>query len=270
MKARLKSVFLRLGVWEPLHRVWVKRPDVRTMLYNCGYRLAGAQDGLPIPPTRLIRLVQINGEISVYLRGGLLARHSIEHALIHHGIKPSSFKRVLDFGCGCGRVLRYWRDLNETQLFGVDINPLLIQWCRSKLSSLAEFRTNQLLPPLDYPDEFFDFIYAISVFTHLSEHAQILWLQELKRVLVKGGLLLFTVHGIWRASDLSPEDQARFFNDELVVVCEDEEGSNVCGAYHPEGYVRTHLAKGFEVLDFIPGGAIDVGQDIYIFRKGGL
>lgn len=92
-------------------------------------------------------------------------------------------------------------------------------------------------------------------------------MRELTRVLKKNGLLLITVHGEWRYNSLSRDEKLRFRAGELVVQSEQFEGSNVCGSFHPEAYVRNNLAKDFEVLDFMPTGAIDVGQDIYLMIK---
>lgn len=266
-KQNVKNILLKIGWYEPIHRLWVKRPDIRLDLYNLGYRLAGSADGLPLPPTRLIQLVQINGEIAVYLRGGLFGSHSIDNVLLRNGYHIGEFKKILDFGCGCGRIIRQWKRFHGQDLYGTDLNPNLIRWCQLHLGRLAEFKINGLVPPLDYPDEFFDFVYSISVFTHLSENVQKAWIQELSRVLRKDGLLLITLHGEWRINDLTPEEQSHFRSGQIIVKWEEAEGSNVCGAYHPEVYVRNHLARGFEVVDFIPNGAIDVGQDIYLLKK---
>ncbi len=46
--------------------------------------------------------------------------------------------------------------------------PLSSTWCKSNLR-FAEFRVNTLAGELPYKAETFDFIYAFSVFTHLSE-----------------------------------------------------------------------------------------------------
>jgi SAM-dependent methyltransferase len=267
MRQNVKRLLGRIGLYEPAHRIWIKRPDIRLILYNSGYRLAGAPDRLPIPPTQLVKLVQINGEIANYLRGGELGENGINNALLHNGYHIESFERVLDFGCGCGRIMRQWHWVMGPRFYGTDLNPDLIHWCQAKLGKLAEFRTNGLVPPLDYPDGYFDFIYSISVFTHLSEHVQEDWMGELHRVLKKNGLLLITVHGEWRINDLDPEEQSRFNSGQLIVKCDDVEGSNVCGAYHPQTYVRNHLARDFEVLYYIATGAIDVGQDLYILRN---
>jgi SAM-dependent methyltransferase len=267
MRQNVIRLLKTIGLYESAHTIWLKRPDIRLALYNFGYRLAGATDGLPIPPTRLIKLVQINGEIAVFLRGGALGKTNIYNSLLLNGYHIEEFEKVLDLGCGCGRILRHWNWMQGPRFYGTDINPDLIHWCQAKLSNLAEFKTNKLVPPLEYPDEYFDFVYSISVFTHLSEHLQKDWMRELRRVLKKEGVLLITVHGKGRIYDLEPEGQDRFNKGELVVKYEQVEGSNLCGAYHPETYVRNHLAEEFEVVDFIPNGATDMGQDLYIFRK---
>ena len=269
MEQAIRLVLHKTGLYEPVRRLWGKRPDLRLDVDNFGYRVAGAPDGLPIPPARLIRLVQISGEIATFLSGGRLGRASIENALHHNGYHIEQFKRVLDFGCGCGRIMRQWESVSGPRFHGTDLNPELIKWCRAKLGRLADFRTNKLEPPLDYPDSHFDFIYSISVFTHLSEHVQEEWMRELHRVLTANGLLLFTVHGEWRINDLDAEEQARFNSGELVVKYAEVEGSNLCGCYHPQEYVRKHLARDFEVIYYIATGAIDVGQDLYVLRKTG-
>jgi len=267
VKQSAKYILKNIGLYEPAHRIWINRPDVRLDLYNFGYRLAGAPDRLPIPPTRLIKLVQINGEIATLLRGGMLDEGSINNALLHNGYNIQQFERILDFGCGCGRILRQWAWVKGPHFYGTDLNPELIHWCQARLDKIADFKINGLVPPLDYPDDYFDFIYSISVFTHLSEQVQMAWMHELSRVLKKNGLLLITVHGLWRINDLTPEEQSRFNSGQLIVKYENLEGSNLCGAYHPESYVRNHLAKDFEVLYFLATGAINVGQDLYLLRK---
>jgi ubiquinone/menaquinone biosynthesis C-methylase UbiE len=58
----------------------------------------------------------------------------------------------------------------------------------------AQFEVNGLAPPLAYEANHFDFIYALSVFTHLPESLQTAWMSELARVLKPGGYLLMTTH----------------------------------------------------------------------------
>ena len=163
--------------------------------------------------------------------------------------------------------MRHWKFLKGPKLYGTDYNPELISWCQRQLGKLAEFKTNKLTPPLDYANEQFDLIYSISVFTHLTEDLQYAWLNELGRVLKHSGLILITLHGESRLHQLETEEQQRFRAGELIVKQQFAAGSNLCGAYHPEQYVRHHLAQGFEVMDFVPVGVRDADQDIYLLRK---
>jgi hypothetical protein len=110
-------------------------------MYNFGYRLADPIDRLPLPPTRLIQLVQINGEIAVYLRGRARGKKSICNALLRNGYHFEDFETILDFGCGCGRIMRQWRGMDRPRLYGSELNPELIRWCQVKLGKLAEFET---------------------------------------------------------------------------------------------------------------------------------
>jgi ubiquinone/menaquinone biosynthesis C-methylase UbiE len=57
------------------------------------------------------------------------------------------------------------------------------------------FSVNASDPPLSFGAESFDFIYSISVFTHLPEEMQIAWLREMHRIAKVGATLVLTTHG---------------------------------------------------------------------------
>src|SRR5215475_12386349 len=116
---------------------------------------------------------------------------------------------MLDFGCGCGRIIRHWRALSGPELYGIDYNPLLIDWCRRNLS-FARFIVNRTGIPFSFPEGMFDFIYSISVFTHLTESSQRFLMNELMRILKPGGHLLFTVHGLSRIHELASNHRRLF------------------------------------------------------------
>jgi SAM-dependent methyltransferase len=197
---------------------------------------------------------------------GALGADTIRSLLHRHGVEMSQVDAVLDFGCGCGRIMRHWKWLRGPELHGTDYNPYLVRWCEQHLP-FAQYAVNALEPPTRYEGERFDFVYAISVFTHMEEELGLAWIGELERVLRPGGLLYLTVHGEGRLRPLSQEEKQRFLAGELVVVEPERSGTNACAAYHPERYVRQVLAAELELLDFIPGGAEDVRQDAYLLRK---
>ncbi len=100
--------------------------------------------------------------------------------------------RVLDFGCGWGRILRFFvKDVSEGRLFGTDVVPELVALTSSS-NPWAKVTANSPLPPLDFPDNSFDLVYLYSVFSHLSEEAHEAWIDEFARVLRPGGLVIAT------------------------------------------------------------------------------
>ena len=223
--------------------------------------------GLPIPPGRLIHLVAGTEDVNWFLDSGANAARSLREILARNGLAVETFGSILDFGCGVGRVLRHWRGLRGPALHGADYNPALIAWCRANLA-FARFQVNGLDRPLESDDESFDLVYALSVFTHLSEPLQRFWVDELSRVIRPGGYLLLTTHGEHYLGQLSADEREAFRAGRVVVHKAKREGSNDCAVFHPEQYVRTTLACGFEVVDFLPEGALgNPRQDAYLLRK---
>ena len=230
------------------------------------WRGQGAPDGLPLPPPELIALVTGMPQVQPFYWSGLLGARCIKGLLSKNGFAINRFDAILDFGCGCGRVMRHWKTLNGPKLFGTDYNPYLIRWCQDAFP-FAHFSTNELSPPLAYADGRFDLIYTISIFTHLEEALQSAWMAELSRLLRPGGILYLTVHGSTRIQSLPSAQQQQFAAGQLVVCRPELSGSNHCATYHPEAYVRDMLAKDLQVIDFIPGGAKDANQDVFLLRK---
>jgi len=119
----------------------------------------------------------------------------------------------------------------------------------------------------------FDFIYAFSVFTHLSESGQVAWLAELSRILRPGGYLLMTTHGeAFAEAYLPSHEREQFRAGRLVVSNPTSQGENKCGAFHPPEYVKQTLAQGFDFLEFHQGAVVDrarniIAQDSYFLRK---
>lgn len=232
------------------------------------WRYKSAANGLPIPPRRLNYLVTGITKVSKYVEVGKRAFQTIVQCMERNGVNWKEFDAVLDFGCGSGRVIRYWKGY-DIRAFGSDYNPELIQWCQKKLK-FAQFDVNQLDPPLPYKDQTFNLVYALSVFTHLDEPRQHTWIAELLRVIRPGGYLLMTTHGDcdYYHQHLTAEELAKFRAGQLVVKNQNHVGENCCNAYHPIGYVKDVLATHFEVLDFKHQGALgNLYQDLYLLRK---
>jgi SAM-dependent methyltransferase len=229
-------------------------------------RLSVSEDGLLIPPPALRARVAGTANVEWFLSSGREHAEMIRNVMRSVGAPLEAADRILDFGCGCGRVLRHWKALGS-QIHGSDHYAPAVEWCRANLP-FGFYSVNELEPPLNFDPDVFDLVYAISVFTHTAESLQRAWLEELARVLRPGGHLMLTTHGNWCArAKLVREEWSRFAEGALVVRDEQGGGSNLCAAFHPANYVRENLSQGLIEAAFRRGSGNGFDQDIWIFRK---
>lgn len=269
MSEQVRAVLKKVGALGAVYRWYevLQTLDVRTLRRNARYWGKPSPDGLPTPPPYLLVKVAGTASLDWFYESGRSAEQSIRRVLESCGERVEDLHSMLDFGCGCGRVVRRWHALTRTRVCGTDYNPTPIEWCRHHLP-FAHCQVNALSPPLSYANDEFEFVYALSIFTHLTETLQQLWMNELRRILGPGGLLLLTTHGEYYVNQLTPAERRRFEANELVIRYEEQAGLNLCAAFCSETYVRTRLARGFEVLRFIPVGAEgNPHQDLYLLRK---
>jgi SAM-dependent methyltransferase len=266
---------LRRTVLDAMDRLHLARPAVRlyelALAARSDLRRNGtsAPDGLPLPPARLrAQIGPLHADAAFFLESGRSHAQLIRDLLAESGTPVEELDALLDWGCGCGRVLRHWAGLPETRVAGCDIDPRMIDWCRENLP-FANVAVTQLQPPLPYPDSTFGLVYAFSVFTHLAEELQHAWIRECFRVLTPGGLLLLSTLGEYYASldRLNESERRSFANGDVVVLYERSAGTSLCSAYHPPEYVHQRLGADFELVSFRPAGD-DGRHDIHLLRKG--
>jgi SAM-dependent methyltransferase len=124
------------------------------------------------------------------------------------GLKPD--QKVLDIGCGCGKIARpladYLTDAGEYH--GIDIGADCIAWCREAYRDAANFHfhhadlfSSRYTPDgvgsaatyrFPLPDNSFDLAFLGSVFTHMLPDQVENYLREISRVLRPGGQLMAT------------------------------------------------------------------------------
>jgi len=119
--------------------------------------------------------------------------------------------RILDFGCGYGRLMRlmaYYAD--PAQIYGCD------PWQEVIDIAVNDRVFGHLALSARVPDQLpfpgtFDLIYAYSVFTHLPERLAARCLQTLADALAPQGLLMITIRPIeyWAVSPYKHQEQLR-------------------------------------------------------------
>jgi len=112
-------------------------------------------------------------------------------------------KRLLDFGCGWGRIVRpFMRDFEFADLYAFEPDFVLCAVARS-LNPYVTFLPGAFLrnwsmayePAGNLPERFFDLMIGWSIFSHLSPEFAARWLGEAARVVKPGGSCVFTTWG---------------------------------------------------------------------------
>ncbi len=271
--------------------------DFWLWLHTEGYRRSAAvRNILPGLPTEQLQYQSTGSVGDTAMQFGLSASKIFKKLYERTGNRElSACKNVLDFGCGWGRIFRFFlKDIDPSKLHGIDAYDAMIAFCQKEFR-WGTFVHNDPFPPTRFPPESFDFVYALSVFSHLSEDAHRKWLEEFKRILAPGGVLIATTWGrefITRCRDsrgnkeltsttkhfpelfedtdkwLSDYDNGRFCFDTSV------EGYGVTSDWMGEtcisrNYVMKYWTECFDYLEYIETGPYrDVfGQNIIVGRK---
>ncbi len=180
--------------------------------------------------------------------------------------------RILDWGCGPARLIRHLPDLlgSENEYFGTDYNPSTIAWCRANIPGV-HFTINDIVPPLSYPPEYFDLIYGISIFTHLSPDNHYRWAEELHKRIKPGGILYITTHGDAFTERLTRDEKIIYQQNQLVSRTKVKEGHRMYAAFQPPLFMEKVISStGFTIQQHIPGQKINhdyISQDVWILRK---
>jgi len=193
-------------------------------------------------------------------------------------------KSVLDFGCGAGRTLRHLLDEAESGTFyGCDIDAASIAWLGSNLSPPLHVFANGEEPPLPLETGSLDLIWAISVFTHVSDHWAD-WLVELHRLLRADGFLLATILGPALSDDwteASPDP--RVVRGQLAPDLSERIGMNVVhhgrswdqggsDVFLSQWWIEEHWGRAFDLLTLREDGFAAIppdwrGQGVVLARK---
>lgn len=145
----------------------------------------------------------------------LIGKRNLE--ILENLLELKSDSKILDFGCGCGRVALPLLDRlsKESKVVGVDIVPKLVDFCQKEIgnkylnssffllnesnehykehikhSYIIDDKKIKALDDLHIKN--FDLVYAFSVFTHLNKEDAIKYLKQINKCLKEGGYLILS------------------------------------------------------------------------------
>jgi ubiquinone/menaquinone biosynthesis C-methylase UbiE len=168
-----------------------------------------ASRDFPVPPKEL--WLGYGSTPEVYLEAGQHHVNRMLHVLQGTGWSLATDARVLDFGCGAGRMARWLAEIVlDGEIWGTDISAAHITWCQQHLTPPMHFATTTTIPHLPFEDNSFDLIYAGSVFSHLDDLADA-WLLELRRISRPGGRIFITIMDQTSISSFSQEKWKDFW-----------------------------------------------------------
>lgn len=172
--------------------------------------------------------------------------------------------KLLDWGCGPGRIIRHMPSLlgQDCEYFATDYNADSIVWCQQHLPGIA-FNKNSIEANLPYADDFFDVVYGISIFTHLSEPMHYAWYNELHRILKPGGILFLTAQGDLYKTKLTVQERNQYDAGSLVVRGAVKEGHRTFSAFQPPVFMK----KLFANASIEQHTEYASSQDVWIVRK---
>jgi SAM-dependent methyltransferase len=237
----------------------------------------------PIPPEALRSIVS-SGGVHGFLDGGAVTFAVLDDAARRHGDGLKGFERILDFGCGCGRGLRYLLPYaRNCEIHGCDLRAESIEWCIENLP-WVKFELTHEDPPLPYGPASFDLIFSISVFSHLSEDSARQWIEELRRVAAPDALVIVTTHGRHALDQLlhgkrkcedfglSPEALAaaelRLAEHGFLFFSQSLAGLNPClygMAFISREHAMREWSAAFEILEYREA-QVHEWQDVFVMR----
>ncbi|MCX7624676.1 MAG: class I SAM-dependent methyltransferase [Candidatus Sumerlaeaceae bacterium] len=253
-------------------------------------------DHLPLPPPALAE--RVSGVAGEHFRlQGLKMFTDLIDVLRRYAVPLRG--RLLDWGCGCARVLRWFFIRDEFVVLntkhssagndlpvGCDVDPEALEWCRSNLNGC--FALVPFDPPTSLPSGAYDLVIACSVLTHLDRFRQQNWLEEVHRWLAPGGYFIASTNaefafrskhphlkpnGVWKFIE---QWAAAFCRPRIVKTILDDMPDPSIRWFVPEQEYRMVFqsrtfteqlcARFFDVVGYVECG-LDGFQDVIVCRK---
>jgi SAM-dependent methyltransferase len=195
---------------------------------------------------------------------------------MQHCVGEAAPERILDFGCGWGRMLRLLRrvpELEAVEMHGCDPQEEILETVRRTVPGVW-VTPSRAYPPSLYNSGAFDCIYAFSVFSHLAEDCHMAWAEEFARILKPGGSVCLTTQGLkflgncrdyregktpithpWHQelakSFAEPDSESRYLAGDFLFSGTQPDNPSYGEAVVPKSYFESRWGGfGFELVDW--------------------
>jgi 2-polyprenyl-3-methyl-5-hydroxy-6-metoxy-1,4-benzoquinol methylase len=180
--------------------------------------------------------------------------------------------RILDWGCGAGRITRHIRTFHSNAIvYGCDTTESILQWNRNNDSTTTYSIIDHFTPTL-YAPGFFNLVFGFSVLTHIDAAQQKIWIEELYRIINSNGILLITTQGAAYFNKVLLSEKKEIISKGIFTKSFQKKGHRMMSTYHHAVQFRKLLNPYFEVLEFHEGQYNKEkagGQDMWVLRKKG-
>jgi SAM-dependent methyltransferase len=172
-----------------LPQIW---RDVKTAVHNDEATRETIGLSNIVPPKNIHRM-QKSDPLWI---GDIYSSEMVVEALGKSGQSYNPDESYLDFGCSSGSLVRILKTAYpDSSFFGVDPIESAIDWAQNNITD-ATFAVSNPNPPLQFEDNSFSGVTAISIWSHFADFAALEWFDEMHRIIKPGGWLFFTTHGL--------------------------------------------------------------------------
>lgn len=158
--------------------------------------------------------------------------------------------QILDFGCGNGRLLAFFKG-KSIGYKGVDVSSELIRLAKEKYpdeeDNFLKITSHNTLP---FPDDFFNKVFSIAVFHHFPKEYAEQMAKELYRIVRPGGIVIITVWNLWQRKKIGYIIRSLFnLNFKNIHIPFKDNRGNVFYRYH-RAYTKSELGNIFKKAGF--------------------
>lgn len=208
--------------------------------------------------------------VSYYFTDGLKSANKLKKILERFPV-ASQKRSMLEFACGYGCVSRHIVNvMPDLELTNCDIHSEAIEFLAANIPGAKQLQS--ATKPEDFnPGRGYDYVFALSFFSHMPRNTWSRWLRQLYAAVNPGGYLLFTTQGEgsrqYHGEPVIPEDGFWYSaQSEQVDLDVNDYGQTIV----TPSFVVPEIAK-IETARLV---GLDLRgwwehQDLYIIRKEG-